>query len=85
MSFFTARVRAQMVGMVTALEISTTELKSPGTRDGETGFDDVYTQFLELPGNFYLFDCIQLTPRNLLCIPKGGIEYIYFFTHEVMR
>ena len=78
MSFFTARVRAQMVGTVTAFEI-------PGTRDGETGFDDVYTQFLELPGNFYLFDCIQLTPRNLLCIPKGGIEYIYFFTHEVMR
>ena len=60
-------------------------IEIPGTRDGETGFDDVYTQFLELPGNFYLFDCIQLTPRNLLCIPKGGIEYIYFFTHEVMR
>ncbi len=53
-------------------------IEIPGTRDGETGFDDVYTQFLELPGNFYLFDCIQLTPRNLLCIPKGGIEYITF-------
>ena len=34
MSFSTARVRAQMVGQVTALEISTTELKSPGLEMG---------------------------------------------------
>ena len=35
MSFCTARLRAQMVGQVTALEISTTELKSPGLETGK--------------------------------------------------
>ena len=34
-SFSTARVRAQIVGQVTALEISTTELKSPGLEIGK--------------------------------------------------
>ena len=33
-SFCTARVRAQTVGQVTALDISTTELKSPGLDTG---------------------------------------------------
>ena len=42
MSFFTARVRAQMVGTVTALEISTTELKF---RDAaKPVFDELYGQ-----------------------------------------
>ena len=35
MSFSTARVRAQMVGQVTAFEISMTELKSPGLEMGK--------------------------------------------------
>src|SRR5665647_1915023 len=35
MSFSTARVKAQMVGQVTALEISTTDLKSPGLEIGK--------------------------------------------------
>ena len=34
MSFSLARVRAQMVGQVTAFEISITELKSPGLEMG---------------------------------------------------
>ena len=34
MSFFTARVSAQIVGSETALEISSTELKSPGLEMG---------------------------------------------------
>ncbi len=34
-SFSTARVSAQMVGHVTALEISTTDLKSPGLDTGK--------------------------------------------------
>ena len=34
MSFSTARVRAQMVGHVTAFDISTTDLKSPGLEMG---------------------------------------------------
>ncbi len=34
MSFFTARVRAQIVGAVTAFDISSTELKSPGDEMG---------------------------------------------------
>ena len=33
-SFWTARVKAQIVGQVTALEISITELKSPGLEIG---------------------------------------------------
>ena len=35
MSFCTARLSAQTVGQVTALEISTTELKSPGLETGK--------------------------------------------------
>ena len=35
MSFCTARVRAQMVGHVTAFEISMTLLKSPGDETGK--------------------------------------------------
>ncbi len=34
MSFSTARESAQMIGLVTALEISITELKSPGLEMG---------------------------------------------------
>ena len=35
MSFSTARVRAQMVGLITALEMASTELKSPGLEIGK--------------------------------------------------
>ncbi|GHU73915.1 hypothetical protein FACS189413_18590 [Bacteroidia bacterium] len=39
MSFSTARVNAQIVGQVTALDISTTELKSPGLETGNPASD----------------------------------------------
>ena len=42
-SFSTARVSAHITGHVTALEISTTELKSPGLDTRKAGFYYVYS------------------------------------------
>ena len=68
-----------MTGRVTAFEISTTELKSPGLDIG-----DVHTQFFELPRHLDLLYGVELASRNLLRIAEGGVEDIYFFAH-VMR
>ena len=73
MSFSTARVRAQMVGHVTAFDISSTELKSPGL--------EMEILLLLRPRpvirgfcNFYFFYSVQLTTGNLLAIPKGCVK-----------
>ena len=54
------------------------------TRYREARFDDVHTQFFELPRHLDLLYGVELASRNLLRIAEGGVEDIYFFAH-VMR
>ena len=73
-SFCTARVKAQMVGHVTAFDISMTELKSPGLEIGNPASITSTPKGFQLSGYLNLFHCIQLASRNLLAIAERCVE-----------
>jgi len=75
MSFFTARVSAQIVGAETAFEISSTELKSPGLEIGNPAFQQL--------GDFDLLGGVQLAARHLLAITERGVENKQFLAHNM--
>src|SRR4030042_4596938 len=56
-------------------------LKVAGRSDGEPGFDYIYPQPLQLPGNLQLLVYIQSCPCRLLAVAQGGIED-YYLVHN---
>ena len=48
-------------------------------RDGETGFDDVDTQCVELTRKLDLLSWTQREARRLLAVTQGGVENPYLF------
>ena len=81
MSFFTARVSAQIVGSETAFEISSTELKSPGLEIGKSRLDDVHAEAFEQLGDFNFFGGVQLAAGDLLAVAERGVENVQSLTH----
>src|SRR5687768_3383471 len=53
--------------------------------DGESGFDNVYAQPLELPSDLQLLLNIQRSPRRLLPIPQRGVKNENSVRHYPLR